>query len=248
MTALRSRLEGLAVGLVEHLRAAPEPDVSPERDSPDFQVCFPYRGVFVWHVNGDDVVGDPNQVLFVSGGEAYRLSTSSATGYAELILTPAPEVLAELTRTSSRRQLARHPLFRRRNRWADLRVQRLRASFLHRAASGGLDELTADEHAMTLLRSALEAEVTGELPGSRTRRLIRRTKEFLEARATSPLRLASHSHFSAAFRRAFACTPSAFRESMRLRREPAIATSPAAPTRTDTPCSALGDPGRRSRR
>jgi AraC-like DNA-binding protein len=32
------------------------------------------------------------------------------------------------------------------------------------------------------------------------------------------LGFSSHSHFSAAFRRAFGCTPSAFRESMRVHR------------------------------
>ena len=190
MSALRSRLQGSAVGLVENLCAAPShPGISPESYSPDFQVCFPYRGLFVWHVNGDDVVGDPNQVLFVSGGEPYRISTSRATGYSELILTPAFEVLAELTKTSSRGRLARHALFRRRSRRADLRVQRLRACFLHRAAGGNLDDLSADEHVVTLLCAALEVEATGAEPGWRTRRLIRRTKEFLEAHSSAPLRL-----------------------------------------------------------
>jgi hypothetical protein len=37
--------------------------------SPDFQVCFPYRGFFVYHVGADDVVSDANQVVFVSSGE-----------------------------------------------------------------------------------------------------------------------------------------------------------------------------------
>lgn len=47
---------------------------SPERFSADFQVCLPYRGLCVWHVADDDVVGDPNQVLFVSGGGSFYLS------------------------------------------------------------------------------------------------------------------------------------------------------------------------------
>lgn len=271
MSLMRTRLQGSTVGVVEDLRASTPPGCGPEGFSPEFQICFPYRGLFVWHVDDDEVVGDPNQVLFVTGGEPFRLSTSRPDGYAELIVTPAIEVLEELARVPGSR-LASHPLFARRSRRADLRVQRLRACFLHRASCGDVDDLSADEHAMTLLRAALDSAPCGCEPGSRTRRLIRRTKEFLEAHHAAPVRLrdvaraagaspayltdvfrrvegvplhryvvqlrlsralvelphandlttlafdlgfSSHSHFSAAFRRAFGCTPSEFRKSPR---------------------------------
>ena len=80
----RRRLFDSSIGLVETLtcisgnRAA-----AGEGFSSDFQVCLPYRGLFVWHVGSDDVVGDANQVLFVTGGETYRL-TEPVPGGTEL--------------------------------------------------------------------------------------------------------------------------------------------------------------------
>jgi AraC-like DNA-binding protein len=189
VTFERARLQGSLVGLVEDLRVAAQLDGhGSEGFSAEFQVCFPYRGLFVWHVNDEDVVGDPNQVLFVTGGEPYRLSASCADGYAELIITPEPDVLEELVAEPGRR-LARHPLFQRRSRRADLTVQRLRACFLHRTVSEDFDDLSADEHALGLLRAALDVPLASHEPGSRTRRLIRRTKEFLEANVSASVRL-----------------------------------------------------------
>ena len=77
------------MGLVENVsRDGTRLGKSPKGFSPDFQIGLPYRGLFVWHVGDDDVVGDPNQVLFVRGGEPYRMSAPVDHGYAELIITP----------------------------------------------------------------------------------------------------------------------------------------------------------------
>ena len=227
-------------------------------------MCLPIRGLFVWHVGSDDVVGEANQVLFVSGGEDFRLSGPLPGGYSELIVTPDPEILAEIAATD----LAIHPLFRRRSRRADPQLQRLRAELLHWMAWPDRDERAGEELVLMLLRSALGAWTLAPQPSSSTRRLIRRTKEFLEAHLAAPLHLrdvsravgaspayltdvfrriegvplhqyviqlrlaralvelphctdlttlafdlgfSSHSHFAAVFRRAFGCTPSAFR-------------------------------------
>jgi len=263
----RTRLFDSPLALVETLRCSGDRrPTTDESFSPDFQVCLPYRGLFVWHVGTDDVVGDVNQVLFVSGGEAFRLSEPLRGGYAELIVTPDPEVLSEI---ASDANLSGHPLFRRRSRRADPCLQRLRAQMLRWVNGDGADEEARDEVVLELLRSALGAVVVTPQPCSSTRRLIRRTKEFLEAHLSAPLRLrdvaravgaspayltdvfrrvegvplhqyviqlrlsralvmlphttdlttlafelgfSSHSHFAAAFRRAFGCTPSAFRE------------------------------------
>src|SRR5688572_701607 len=67
----RSRMSLSSIALVENLRVEGDrAGKSPASFSPDFQVCLPYRGLFVWHVSQDDVVGDANQVLFVSSGES----------------------------------------------------------------------------------------------------------------------------------------------------------------------------------
>ena len=237
--------------------------------SPDFQVCLPYRGLFVFHVGADDVVSDANHVVFVAAGEPFRLSERPG-GYAELVVTVPPSLLAELVGAPAG-ALRRHPLFRLRRRRAEARLQLLRARLLH-AHLG--DPLAADELLVAMLRCALAAETPVASPSVATRRLIARTKEFVAGhlgeafrlgdvarsvgaspayltdvfrrcegmplhRYTVQLRLAraldelphtedltglaldlgfsSHSHFTAAFRRAFDCTPSEFRESTRAR-------------------------------
>jgi AraC family transcriptional regulator len=268
----RTRLLDSSIGLVEDVRC---PGVcvmkSPVEFSPSFQVCLPYCGLFVWHVGDDEVVVDPNQVLFVSGGESFHLSQPRCREYAELIITPDPEILAELANFNEAR-LSLHPLFRRRSRRSDVRLQLLRARFLQTVMCGDFDRLAAEESLIGLLRLALKADTDGWEASRPTRCLIARAKEFLEASLAEPIRLAdvaravgaspayltnvfsraegvplhryltqlrlgrsltelpdahdittlalnlgfsSHSHFTAAFRRAFACTPSQFRRAAR---------------------------------
>jgi AraC family transcriptional regulator len=281
----RTRLLESPIGLVETVHhPGPHHDMPPGGFEPEFQVCLPYRGFHVWHVGVDDVVADPNQVLFVSGGESYRISEPVSGGYAELIVTPDRGMLAEIAEAPEA-HLPSHPLFRRRSRRADPGLQNQRARFLHRAVCGDWDAITAEELVVSLLRSALDADTTDHQPRGSTRRLIRRTKEVLAAHLSCPLRLSdvagavgaspayltdvfrriegvplhkyvmqlrlsraldelphatdlttlaldlgfsSHSHFAAAFRRAFGCTPSQFRESTRrdlFHRHPPAANS-----------------------
>jgi len=186
----RSRLFESSVGLVEDLRCPGERlNTTPEQFSADFQVCLPYRGLFVWHVGNDHVVGDANQVLFVSGGESYRVSQPRSAEYAELIVTPDPELLAELGR-ASRAALPFHPLFRRRSRRAGLGLMRRRTRVLHSAMGRVWSGLAAEECVIDLLRAALDSDSVTPLPSRGTRRLMGRAKEFLEAHLSSPIRLA----------------------------------------------------------
>src|SRR5919199_18193 len=112
--ASRTRLLESSIALVENLRRSGNGhNGRGEEYSPDFQVCLPYRGFFIWHVADDDVAADSNQVLFVSGGEPFRVSEPVPGGYAELIVTPDPEVLAEIADAPESR-LPVHPLFQRR--------------------------------------------------------------------------------------------------------------------------------------
>ena len=187
----RTRVLTLTVGTLEDLRRATRlPDTTPGGYCSDFQVCFPYRGLFVWHVGQDDVVGDPNQVVFVRGGEDYRMSSPSDQGYAELIFTPDPEVLSELGHGAGR-SLFEHPLFTRRSFPASPRLQALRTALLHRASAGApVDGLEADEAVLDLLQLAMQHDSDRRAPltpaGSR---LLRRTKAFLESRLTDRLTL-----------------------------------------------------------
>src|SRR5690349_11294778 len=71
----RQRLLDLSVGLVEDLRrSGVRPGKGPEGFCSEFQICLPYRGLFVWHVGREEVIGDCNQVVFVSAGEPFRMS------------------------------------------------------------------------------------------------------------------------------------------------------------------------------
>jgi AraC family transcriptional regulator len=278
----RTRLLDVPVSLVEDLRRGPH-ERSAEDFCQKFQVCLPYRGLGVWYVGGDEVVANANQVLFVRGGESYRLSGPVPGGYAELIITPDIEILLEVARCN-RAGLFGHRLFRRRYGRATLFLQNFRTRFLHWArGTPDVDDLEAEEIVVALLRSALQEDGNRlRACGAATSRLIRRTKAFLEAQLPNQIRLvdvgravgaspayltdvftkvegvslhqyltqlrlsralaelphtdnlttlaletgfSSHSHFSAAFRRAFGCTPSEFRETTRRAAYPPIAVS-----------------------
>jgi hypothetical protein len=199
-TTTRRRLLDSSIGLVEDVRGlGVRVRQSPEDFSPSFQVCLPYRGFFVWHVGDDEVVVDPNQMLFVSGGESFYLSQLLCREYAELIIMPDPAILAELA-NANESSLSLHPLFRRRSRRSNVELQFLRARFLQRVTSGDFDLLVAEEFVIGLLRLALKPGTEGLEASGPTRRLIARAKEFL---------------FTAAFRRAFGCTPSHVRRAAR---------------------------------
>lgn len=277
MVTTRTRLFESTIGLVERVDCrGVQRRSGPEGFSSEFQIAFPCRGAFVWHVGGDAVVSDPNQVLFIRGGEPFRLSECRTDGFAEVIITPALPVLREVSEAAGV-DLDRHPLFASRSRRSVPMLQRRCAALVQQLSSdSGHDErFSAEEEVVALMRTALEMEPLTPVDSPRTRRLIRRTKEYLDAHFTerlllpdvadavgaSPayltdvfrrfegislhryltqLRLAralvelphstdltalaldlafsSHSHFTLAFRRAFGCTPSAFRRANRRRR------------------------------
>ena len=258
-------------------------DEKRRRPLPKTQICFPYRGAFIWHVGGQDIVGDANQILFVPPGEAFRLSQLHRDGCGELIVTPRPDVVAELVGNVERPCV--HPLFRHRRRRADPMIQRASVRFRQMVRAGELDELAADELVIELIVSALQGFHGDEALHPGTRRLVDRAKTFLAANWNSTVRLkeiasavgasaayltdafrraegvplhgylvqlrlaralveiphstdltelalglgfSSHSHFTAAFRKSFRCTPSDFRQSTRktIAHYKTFATSP----------------------
>jgi AraC family transcriptional regulator len=162
--------------------------VSDEAFSPDFQLALPYRGLFVWEVGDDAVVGDATQALFVTGGEAFRMHHPLPGGYAELIISPSDALLDELTRSGGPRPW-QHPLFRRRSRRIDARLQLLRAQFLT-WSEGPLEPLAAEEHVVRLLRLALQPDASPRPLARSTQRLVERAKTYLAAELGRSLTLA----------------------------------------------------------
>jgi AraC-like DNA-binding protein len=178
----------LSIGLVEDVSA----DLgagweSLESFSPEFQLALPYRGLFLWDVGRDSVVGDANQALFVSGGEAFRMRHPLAGGYAELIVTPTEPVLDELAGGPGR-SIRLHPLFRRRSRRIDPCLQLARARFLA-GASEVLEPLEAEEQVLRLLRAALDGRRPAPRPARSTQRLVDRAKTYLVSELGRSIRL-----------------------------------------------------------
>jgi AraC-like DNA-binding protein len=189
----RARLAETAFGLVESLRVA-GPRASGTRGgsySPQYQICLPYQGAFVWHVGRDDVVADPNRVLFVTGEEEFGVSRPVRGGYGELIVTVRPELLAELVGVPERR-LADHVRFRQRSWPASAALQRLGIEFLHSHAHGDGDDdggLAAEEWLVSFVRASLDAAGAIEEVSHSTLRLVARAKMYLAANLFEPTTL-----------------------------------------------------------
>jgi hypothetical protein len=67
-------------------------------------LVFPYRGVFVRHIGGSDVVAEPNQVLFYNKNETYRISHPADGGDGCLSLSVNEDFLRELVPKSLLRE------------------------------------------------------------------------------------------------------------------------------------------------
>jgi len=144
----------------------------------------------VYHVGGDEVVGDSNQLVFCRPGESFRISGPIRDGYSVLIVTPGLDVLEEITCAPGRPMLD-HPLFRRRARPSGPRLQQFRTHLLHWAsAASEIDTLAAEESVLFLLQSAFQTDGPRHQPrGTTVGRLIRRTKEFLAAEYSNSVTL-----------------------------------------------------------
>ena len=189
MTTIRTRLFSSEMGRVERVECHAAPPIVREDYSPEFQIAFPYRGAFAWHVGGDIVVSDPNQVLFVRGGESFRIRELRAEGFAELIITPDLQTLRDAAETGGF-ELEHHPLFTARTCRVPAPLQRLSVHFLHRSQDEHFDELQASEILVRLLTDALRLSPPARVQSPHTMRLIRRAKDFLEANFREPLHLA----------------------------------------------------------
>jgi AraC family transcriptional regulator len=162
--------------------------VGAEGFSAEAQLVLPYRGLFIWEVGRDAVVGDPNQALFVTPGEEFRMRHPLPGGYAELIVTPGETLLEELTGGPTR-SARLHPLFRLRSRRIDPRLQLARARFLGLIAAGA-EPLEAEEHLLPLLRTTLGQEQPTLQPARCTQRLMERAKTYLAAELDRSISLA----------------------------------------------------------
>jgi len=244
--------------------------MSAEECTTTTQLIFPYRGVYVRHVGHDQVVAEPNQVLFFNAQEAYRVSHPVAGGDGSLTLVIEEAELHELAPVNILHRSS-GIAFRLQRLRIDARTQGLVGLLRHKLHEQRVERLEAEVLALILARRALGPR-SSHAPGSTVGRqkLVDRAKLVLSSDLTrrwalseiagelrvSPvyltqvfqqveglplyqyqlrLRLAraldllasyddlttlaldlgfsSHSHFSAAFRKFYGYSPSAFKRS-----------------------------------
>ena len=149
---------------------------SDEESTNATHMAFPYRGIFVRHLGGDDAVAEANQVLFFNPHEGYRVSHPVPGGDASLDLVVSKPVLDELAPRSLLRE-GRSIAFRQQRLRIDPRTQALAALLRHRLQTNIAETLEGESLALTLARSALGPR-TAHAPGATAgrQRLVNRTK------------------------------------------------------------------------
>jgi AraC family transcriptional regulator len=117
-------------------------------------LVFPYRGVFVRHVGGEDAVAEANQLLFFNKDQDYRISHPVDGGDACLSLAIKEPLLEELAPKDQ--LLRKRPVrFARARRRIDPRAQVLVALIRHSLKRQAIEPLEAETLTLTLVRRAL---------------------------------------------------------------------------------------------
>jgi AraC-like DNA-binding protein len=143
-------------------------------------LVFPYRGVYVRHLGGNDAVAEANQVLFFNRAEAYRISHPVGGGDASLDLVISSSLLPELA--PKEELTGAGASFRRQRRRIDPRAQALVALLRHALSRNVAEILEAETLALTLARRALgerTSHAAGSSPGRQ--KLVDRAKLALSA-------------------------------------------------------------------
>lgn len=140
------------------------------------QLVFPYRGVYVRHVDADMAVAEASQMLCFNAGEGYRISHPVEGGDACLSLTIDEAQLREMTPTSLLRTAPAFA-FREQRLSIDPRAQALVALLRHSLVRGTAETLEAESLALTLAQRALGPRTARTRTASvGRRRLVDRAK------------------------------------------------------------------------
>jgi len=152
---------------------------SDEESTNATHLVFPYRGIYVRHLGGDDAVAEANQVLFFNAHEGYRVSHPVPGGDASLDLVVGEALLDELSPRSLRRDGGGIG-FRQQRLRIDPRAQALAALLRHSLSTNIAEPLEAESLALTLAKRALGPRTTHSPVASGVRqRLVNRTKVVL---------------------------------------------------------------------
>jgi AraC family transcriptional regulator len=140
---------------------------------------FPYRGVYLRHVGGDQAVADANHVLFFNQGQGYQVSHPVTGGDASLVLSVNEAALRELAPASlvcGSGDFA----FNQQHLRIDARAQALVMLLKHSLQNGSIEPLEAEALSLTLVSRAIgprTSRVTGA--SHARRRLVDRVKVLL---------------------------------------------------------------------
>lgn len=149
---------------------------SAEECSSATYLVFPYRGVYVRHLNGEQAVAEANQVLFFNQTESYRISHPVGGGDACLSLCVSEGLLDELT-PKEQRVKAAALRFRTQRLRIDARTQMRVAALRHGLSHNSGETLEAEIRALTLSQCAVGVRDAPVAARSRAqRKLVDRAK------------------------------------------------------------------------
>jgi AraC family transcriptional regulator len=140
---------------------------------------FPYRGVYLRHVGGDQAVADANHVLFFNQGQGYQVSHPVTGGDASLVLSVNEAALRELAPASLVCGIGGFA-FNQQHLRIDARAQALVMLLKHSLQNGSIEPLEAEALSLTLVSRAIgprTSRVTGA--SYARRRLVDRVKVLL---------------------------------------------------------------------
>jgi AraC-like DNA-binding protein len=142
-------------------------------------LVFPYRGVYMRHVGGDQSVADANHVLFFNAGEGYQVSHPVTGGDDSLVLAVSQPLLRELAPAALAANGGEFK-FRGQSLRIDPRAQALVALLRHSLRNGSIEPLEAESLALTLACRSLGPRTTRETGATHARqRLVDRAKVLL---------------------------------------------------------------------
>jgi len=140
---------------------------------------FPYRGVYLRHVGGDQAVADANHVLFFNEGQGYQVSHPVTGGDASLVLSVDETTMRELAPKQLVCESAEFA-FNQQYLRIDARAQALVMLLKHSLQNGSIEPLEAEGLSLTLVSRTLGPR-TSRAPGASyaRRRLVDRVKVLL---------------------------------------------------------------------
>src|ERR1700733_1524623 len=139
-------------------------------------LVFPYRGVYVRHMDQIETVAEANQVIFFNENDPYRVSHPVGGGDASLSIGIDETTLSELVPSDVLCTKDR-VLFNRSRMRIDARAQLLSALVRHRLARGMTETLEAEDLILSLISRALGKHTSHAASGSVGRqKLVDRAK------------------------------------------------------------------------